>query len=149
MHLGSNEESPRDVRIHQNALSYRADIDGIRALAVLLVLFFHVGFDWAPGGYVGVDVFFVVSGYLINLSRRCQGDASKARLLRIEYERLSTALGTSYFVDSSSVLCKRDFCDTIINGNPLFRDKSHLTVYGSEYCVNRLKPMIAGRLLEE
>ena len=58
MHLGSNEESPRDVRIHQNALSYRADIDGIRALAVLLVLFFHVGFDWAPGGYVGVDVFF-------------------------------------------------------------------------------------------
>lgn len=43
----------------------RADIEGLRAVAVLAVLLFHAGVPWLGGGYVGVDVFFVVSGYLI------------------------------------------------------------------------------------
>ncbi|MEB4593017.1 acyltransferase [Candidatus Thiothrix sp. Deng01] len=44
---------------------YRKEIDGLRAVAVLPVICFHAGFAWFPGGYVGVDVFFVISGYLI------------------------------------------------------------------------------------
>ncbi|MDO6681334.1 acyltransferase [Oceanobacter sp. 5_MG-2023] len=46
-------------------MKYRPEIDGIRALAILPVMLFHAGFNLLPGGYVGVDVFFVISGFLI------------------------------------------------------------------------------------
>ncbi len=45
--------------------SYEPGVDGLRAFAVIAVLFFHAGFPAFSGGYVGVDVFFVISGYLI------------------------------------------------------------------------------------
>ena len=46
-------------------LGYRPDIDGLRAVSILLVVGFHAGFEALAGGYVGVDVFFVISGFLI------------------------------------------------------------------------------------
>ena len=46
-------------------IKYRADIDGLRAISVLSVVLFHAQFTLFTGGFVGVDVFFVISGYLI------------------------------------------------------------------------------------
>ena len=46
-------------------MKYRPEIDGLRALAVVPVILFHAGFELFSGGFVGVDVFFVISGYLI------------------------------------------------------------------------------------
>lgn len=53
--------------MHQH-LRYRPQIDGLRAIAVGGVVIFHFGASWIPGGYIGVDVFFVISGFLISKS---------------------------------------------------------------------------------
>src|SRR5215211_4516822 len=46
-------------------LSYSPGLDGLRAIAVMAVLLYHADLGWMPGGFLGVEVFFVISGYLI------------------------------------------------------------------------------------
>jgi peptidoglycan/LPS O-acetylase OafA/YrhL len=55
----------RGLTAHEAGLRYRADIDGVRAVAVLSVVLFHAFPGLVPSGFVGVDAFFVISGYLI------------------------------------------------------------------------------------
>ncbi len=49
----------------KRGIQYIPAIDGLRAIAVMAVLFYHLGFKWIPGGFLGVDLFFVISGYVI------------------------------------------------------------------------------------
>lgn len=76
-------------------LKYRPDVDGLRAVAVLPVLFFHVGVPGTAGGYVGVDVFFVISGFLITSilhQEMGRGGFSIARFYERRIRRLWPAL---------------------------------------------------------
>jgi peptidoglycan/LPS O-acetylase OafA/YrhL len=73
------------------SIIYRPEIDGLRTVAVMLVIFHHLGWSFLPGGYIGVDVFFVISGYLITKivaneirnGRFSIGNFYKRRVLRL------------------------------------------------------------------
>lgn len=67
-------------------MQYRRDVDGLRAVAVIAVILYHAKFSILSGGYIGVDIFFVISGYLITsiiVAEMQSGDFS----LRNFYER--------------------------------------------------------------
>ena len=76
-------------------MKYRAEIDGLRALAVVPVILFHAGFEWFSGGFVGVDVFFVISGYLIAtiiISEMAEGKFSIVNFYERRARRILPAL---------------------------------------------------------
>ncbi|HET7586616.1 MAG TPA: acyltransferase family protein [Gammaproteobacteria bacterium] len=75
--LNESVDSPRGPS------NYRADIDGMRAIAVLSVMLYHVSTAWVPGGFVGVDIFFVISGYLI--TRNIAVDLGRGRFSLIDF----------------------------------------------------------------
>ena len=78
-------------------MTYRRDIDGLRGVAVLSVIFFHAGFSWFQGGFTGVDVFFVISGYLITTIIQKEIDEERFRLANF-YERRVRRIMPALFV---------------------------------------------------
>jgi peptidoglycan/LPS O-acetylase OafA/YrhL len=80
---------------------YRPEIDGLRAIAIIPVVLFHLGFNWIPGGYMGVDVFFVISGYLITtiiLTKRESNSFSFTHFWFRRISRIFPALATMLIV---------------------------------------------------
>jgi peptidoglycan/LPS O-acetylase OafA/YrhL len=78
-------------------MQYRGEIDGLRALAVLPVIFFHAGFAPFQGGFVGVDVFFVISGYLITSLIFTEKEAGTFSLVAF-YERRARRILPALFL---------------------------------------------------
>lgn len=79
-------------------MHYRKEIDGLRALAVLPVLLFHAGFEFFSGGFVGVDVFFVISGYLITTIIVSDIERGKFSLVQFYERRARRILPALYLV---------------------------------------------------
>lgn len=95
--------------------SYRLDIDGLRAIAVLIVIGFHLKLSFLSGGHIGVDVFFVLSGYLItsNLVRQMtRGTFSIKEFYSKRIQRLFPALFATVvltFIAAAFILLPEDF----------------------------------------
>ena len=79
-------------------MKYRSEIDGLRALAVLPVILFHAGFEWFSGGFVGVDVFFVISGYLITTIIISEMAEDKFSIVNFYERRARRILPALFFV---------------------------------------------------
>lgn len=79
-------------------MKYRSEIDGLRALAVLPVILFHAGFKVFSGGYVGVDVFFVISGYLITNILILELEEGSFSIARFYERRARRVLPALFFV---------------------------------------------------
>lgn len=88
--------------------SYRPDIDGLRAVAVLGVVVYHIDETLVPGGFTGVDIFFVISGYLITQILRREITAGEFSL-RNFYRRRLLRIGPAYFVVTVATLLAGSF----------------------------------------
>jgi peptidoglycan/LPS O-acetylase OafA/YrhL len=78
-------------------MRYRPEVDGLRAVAVIPVILFHAGFDTFSGGFVGVDVFFVISGYLITSIIVAEMEAGNFSLANF-YERRARRILPALFL---------------------------------------------------
>jgi len=84
---------------------YRPDIDGLRALAVLGVVIHHAFPTLLPGGFVGVDIFFVISGYLITIILLQEGQSGPFDLKRFYLRRIRRLLPALILVLAASLVC--------------------------------------------
>jgi peptidoglycan/LPS O-acetylase OafA/YrhL len=94
-------------------VKYRPDVDGLRTLAVVPVVLYHAQLGFMSGGYVGVDIFFAISGFLITL----------LILTEMEIGRFSIAQSS-------------------IKGDQLYFDSNHLTTYGARLVSGELDRII-------
>ena len=79
-------------------MRYRPEIDGLRALAVIPVILFHAGFSQFSAGFLGVDVFFVISGYLITSIILSEKKANTFSLVSFYERRARRILPALYFM---------------------------------------------------
>jgi len=131
--------------------NYRPEIDGLRALAVLSVIFFHAGFQSFSGGFVGVDIFFVISGYLITsiiLSEKQNDTFTLIGFYERRMRRILPALFLVMFVCLPLAwLCLRpnemkEFCDSLIAVSVFASNYLFWTQSGYFATANELKPLL-------
>lgn len=87
-----------------STIQYRHEIDGLRAVAILPVLLFHLGLTWLPGGYLGVDVFFVISGFLITTILLRESDAGSFSFKKFWIRRVRRILPALLVVTGATLV---------------------------------------------
>ena len=85
-------------------MKYRAEIDGLRAIAILPVILFHAGFEIFSGGYLGVDIFFVISGYIITSIILSKIDEGHFSILEFYEHRARRILPVLFLVSFLSIV---------------------------------------------
>jgi peptidoglycan/LPS O-acetylase OafA/YrhL len=88
--MAPTTETSRSQQISR--VPYLPGLDGLRALAVLAVIVYHANPSWLPGGFLGVEVFFVISGYLITLLLVAEEERTGAISLRDFWARRARRL---------------------------------------------------------
>lgn len=84
---------------------YIPGLDGLRAFAVLAVIAYHLNFNWADGGFIGVDIFFVLSGYLItSIILPAQGNDITLDLRDFWVRRIRRLLPAAYLMIITTVI---------------------------------------------
>ncbi|MEO3415322.1 acyltransferase family protein [Roseovarius sp. CAU 1744] len=112
-------------------MKYRPEIDGLRSVAVLPVILFHAGFSLFSGGYVGVDVFFVISGYLITSILINERENGTYSLLGFYERRARRILPALFFV----LICTIPFAWRWIPPDP-FEDYARSLSYAAMFISN-------------
>jgi len=87
----------------ERVIKYRPEIDGLRSLAVVPVILFHAGFTFFSGGFVGVDIFFVISGYLITSILAAEIAQGNFSILKFYERRARRILPALFFVIITTV----------------------------------------------
>lgn len=85
-------------------IKYRPDIDGLRAVAVIAVILFHMNAQWLPGGFIGVDIFFVISGFIITSVIYPQINAGTFSFDIFYIKRIKRILPLFYLVATTSLV---------------------------------------------
>jgi peptidoglycan/LPS O-acetylase OafA/YrhL len=119
----AEEATVRGGAMERALVGHRSDIDGLRAIAVLPVLLFHADFALFSGGFVGVDIFFVISGYLITQVIAKDFARGQFSLGRFYERRIRRILPALFLIISASFLVAaivllpidfRDFAKTVV-----------------------------------
>jgi len=93
---------------------YITGLDGLRAFAVLAVIAYHFNFNWAKGGFLGVDIFFVISGYLITSNILIQKSKLNFSLCKFWIRRIRRLLPAAYIMISTTFMLSAIFKSEII-----------------------------------
>lgn len=137
--------------MEKGATTYRPDIDGLRAVAVIAVLLFHAKNSWLPGGFSGVDIFFVISGFLISSHILSELDEGKFSLVRF-YERrvrrifpalaavlaASTAAASALFLPAEFTAFGKSLAAAALSGSNILFWRE----IGYFHIISQLKPLL-------
>lgn len=102
--MAKTDNISTDTTIPKHDSSYRPDIDGLRSVAVISVILFHINPLLLPGGFVGVDIFFVISGYLISLHIFKDIESSKFTIVEFYRRRVKRIMPAMFVVVAFSII---------------------------------------------